>query len=82
MLTSRSGRLAQLSAPFRPWWRFFSKEKAKKETEDEDEEIDLRPVGQQNERGEEEGERGQGGEGVEEEEEERGESEVEGASAQ
>jgi len=82
MLTSRSGRLAQLSAPFRPWWRLFAKEEPKKEEDDEEEGVEMRPVGQQIERGEAEGERGQEGEGGEDEEEERGESEGEGASAQ
>lgn len=80
MLTSRSGRIAKLTAPFRPWWRLLSK--AKPENEEDDEEVEMRPVGQQNGRGEEEGERGLGGEGGEEEDDERGESEGEGASAQ
>jgi len=61
MLTSRRARLAQLAAPHRPWWRFLWKGNTKKEDED----VEMRPVGQQVEREEEEGEREEKCEGEE-----------------
>ena len=61
MLTSRSDRLAQLSVPFRPWWRLFAgaqlrKEEVVEEREEEEEEGEEEGEGEEREEGEREGE--------------------------
>lgn len=77
MLTPRSERLAQLSAPFWPWWRYFLRARPQKEKEEGAEEAEAEA--EVEERGEEGGEGEGGEEGEEEGVEEVGGSEAGGA---